>query len=319
MSGDAPGTSQQPAESATLTSAHARFVWPPVPEPQPVSPSPVLGQPSPAAVERAPRDAGRLLAWVRAAESFWLAPTALPLARRIADLGWTADDFDAYCNRCGGDVGRGEEDEFGCARCRETAQPWQRFVRLGAYEGDLAEWIKELKFTRNVTLGVGLGRLLADRLVEAGLPRDRVCVVPVGMSLRRRWARGVDHAGAIAEGVARGLGAPLVGALRRFHRESQRRMPSRTAREANARRSFKVRSGVDLAGWTVVLVDDVSTTGATLRAASRAMLAKRRRADRPCGIWIATAAVTPDRGGRGARMDAAPAPAPGVGVGPRRA
>ncbi|MBX3353149.1 MAG: ComF family protein [Phycisphaeraceae bacterium] len=288
------GENQRSSEIAPLPAVPAPFVWPPLPP----GPAPG-GSPAPASIpsrapDPSPARGSSAIEFLRRIEAFWLAPVASPLARRIEELGWKPDDFDEYCNRCGGDVGPGEEDEFGCARCRQWKHPWSRFVRLGAYEGDLASWIKEVKFTRHAPLGVALGRVLAARLREAGLPGERVCVVPVGMSLRRRWARGIDHAGVIGEGVALGLGAPLVRGLRRSHRASQRRQESRAARERNAKGSFTLRGGIDLGGWTVVLVDDVSTTGATLRAASRALRA-RRREGRPESIWAATLGVTPER------------------------
>lgn len=283
------------------------FVWPPVPgesaavdAPDSPADGPWAGGAPLSPASNAPARAGgrwrRLRDALRSVEDFWLAPTSLPLARRLERVAWAPDPLDAFCNRCAQTVGFGEDDEFGCAKCRGKRLAWSRAVRLGAFQGDLASWIKEVKFARNATLGVDLGRLLATRLIEAGatrLPGGRVCVVPVAMSRRDRIFRGVDHARCVAEGVAKGLGAPLAMALVRRHGPSQRAMPSATARERNVKRAFRPAPGVDLRGWTVVLVDDVVTTGATMRAASRALW-PRVAADRPAAIWAAALAVTPD-------------------------
>jgi len=215
---------------------------------------------------------------------------------------WAPDPLDAFCNRCAQTVGFGEDDEFGCAKCRGRRLAWSRAVRLGAFEGDLASWVKEVKFTANASLGIDLGRLLAARLREAGLPRERVCVVPVPMSRLDRLTREHDHARTIAAGVARGLGAPLVRALSRRHGPSQRAMESVAARERNVKRAFRAGWRVDCAGWTVVLVDDVMTTGATMRAASRALW-PRSHAARPAAIWAAAVAVTPEHAGRATAPD----------------
>ncbi|MGP1273747.1 MAG: ComF family protein, partial [Phycisphaerales bacterium] len=214
-------------------------------------------------------------------------------SRRAPDVGCSPDALSEFCNRCAQTVGLGEDDEFGCASCRGRRLVWSRAVRLGAYSGDLAEWVREVKFQRNASLGVDMGRALAERLAAAGLPDERVCVVPVPMSARDRLFRGVDHARCVAEGVAKGLRAPLVRALLRRHGPSQREMPSATARERNVRRAFTLRRGVDLSGWTAVLVDDVITTGATMRAASRTLW-PRRLDSRPASIWAAAVGVTPD-------------------------
>lgn len=106
--------------------------------------------------------------------------------------------------------------------------------------------------------------------------RRRAVVVPIPSSFRRRVRRGIDHAGAISRGVAGALGLPLRHALWREHRPMQRGL-SPTAREANLKGSMHLRRGFDLAGATVLLVDDVCTSGATLRAACRALRDGARR------------------------------------------
>lgn len=239
-----------------------------------------------------------MLGALREAENWWLAPTSLPLERRADQTGWAPDDLGRYCNRCAQTVGFGEDDEFGCASCRSRRLVWSRAVRLGAYDGDLAAWIREVKFHGNASLGVDLGRALAGRLLASGLPTGRVCVVPIPISRRERLSRGVDHARCIAEGVAKGLRSPLVVALTRRHGPSQREMASATARERNVKRVFRTRGGVDLSGWTTVVVDDVMTTGATMRAASRALW-PRRHSERPASIWAGVVGVTPEPGRTG--------------------
>lgn len=275
-----------------------KFVWPPVPDAPTDAPVRVAALPA----DRTGAPAGGasgIRGFLREAESFWLAPVALPLVRRAAASGWAPDALSAYCNRCGQTVGAGEDDEFGCARCRGKRLAWSRATRLGDYAEDLASWVREVKFARNASLGVDLGRLLATRLREAGLATGgRVCVVPIPMSRGARLWRGIDHAACIGEGVSKGLGAPLVGGLTRRRGPSQRSMGSVAARERNARAMFGPAWGVDLGGWTTVLVDDVMTTGATMRAAAKAL----RRVEawrRPASVWAAVVGVTPDRDRRG--------------------
>ena len=293
-----PDTTALSHERATSTAA--TFVWPPAPLPPDVPASP---EPTPVAVRDTPSASrpGGLRVYLRDVEAFWLAPTSLPLARRREACAWSPDPLSAFCNRCAQTVGFGEDDEFGCAKCRDRRFAWSRAVRLGEFEGDLASWVKEVKFAKNAALGVDLGRLLGARLLDAGLRGDRVCVVPIPMSRLERWTKGFDHARAIAQGVAAGLSeglaggpAPLVVGLVRAHRASQRSMPSVSARERNVKRAFRPARGVDLSGWAVVLVDDVMTTGATMRAASKALW-PRQRASRPAAIWAAALGVTPDR------------------------
>jgi predicted amidophosphoribosyltransferase len=260
--------------------------------------------------------------WWREIESTWLVPVSPPLDQRIEQLGWEADAPATYCERCGTSVGLSEAaagaPEFGCAACRDERLPWERFVRLSEYGGSVALWVQDTKFTRCHWLGESLGIQLANAvrasgalgtLDSAGKPANSrgVCVVPVATSFWRRVHRGIDHARCIARGMARELGAPLVPALQRAHRPTQRGL-SPTAREANVAGAFTLRRGVDLRGKTVILVDDVRTTGATLREAARALGARGtgRRTSQgqpstgPAHVIVAVVAVTPEPRRKGA-------------------
>jgi ComF family protein len=229
-------------------------------------------------------------------ERFWLAPTALPLARRMADTGWTPDFPGSFCDRCGRSVGPHDASEFGCSSCRPLRLPWLRFVRLGAHRDPLRQWIHEVKFTRWRRLGLDLGVLLGQRIAEAGPPGRGLCVVPVAMSWRRRLARGVDHAAIIAQGVALALNVPLLHALRRRHGPSQLAVAA-GERHRNVARAFRCSKTAELQGRTVILVDDVRTTGATLMSAARALHGGRipRDPDRAAlggvSVWAASLAA----------------------------
>lgn len=207
-----------------------------------------------------------------AVEREWLVPTASPLARRMESSGWRPDAPGVYCDRCGETCGPYETSEFGCAACHGKHLGWDRFVRLGAHEDCLREWVHEVKFERGARLGYELGRRLGVSLRAAGvLECGRVCVTPVPAHWSRRVTRGVDHAGVIALGVASELRAPVVQALRRRWGRSQRSAPA-GGRGRNVSRAYAARGRVrGLGGMTVILVDDVRTTGATLRACVRAL------------------------------------------------
>lgn len=269
------------------------FVWPPrrIDRTRLESPGPAVAVAPAIVADEPPR-----VLWWSQVERAWLAPVAEPLALRAAAALWAPDELGAFCDRCGSTVGAGEADEFGCALCAGRRVPWDRAVRLGEFDGALRDWVHEVKFTRFRALGVSLGRLLGERLLAAGLRSgpagERVAVVPAPMSFRRRLFRGVDHARVIAQGVARKIDAPLCDGLARRHRPSQLSVPA-SERARNVARAIRCRPGVEFGGWTVVLVDDVRTTGATLAACARAA---KRGPGRPAALWAAALAVTPDRG-----------------------
>ncbi|GJQ28867.1 MAG: hypothetical protein HBSAPP03_07510 [Phycisphaerae bacterium] len=273
-----------------------KFAWPP---------RPIAPEPSPRAEPKRERSraAGSSLdfdpgppsrGWWHTVEAAWLGLARPPLVVRAAQAGWAPDPPEAYCPRCGGDAGSFEVDDLGCMACRDQDVPWSRAIRLGAYEGVLRDMILDVKYTAWRALGVDLGRLLgavaAATLEQAGVPLAKVVLVPVPSTFWRRMARGVNHASAIAQGAGEVLGAPVVSVLTRRHRPTQVSVaPSKRA--ANVRNTMR-RTSIDLAGRTVVLVDDVRTTGATLAEACRA-LRYGSTESRPASILAATLAVTP--------------------------
>lgn len=267
-------------------SAQSRFIWPPKPLTEEGVSAPACAPLPPVSDSLRARTARAL----REVERYWLDPVALPLVERAGAIEWAPDAPDVYCDRCGQTLGEHESSEFGCASCAHNRFRWRRLVRLGEYAGPLADWIKETKFHRNDRLGEALGRELAKTLrpVVAG---SKVAIVPVPMPWLRRQRRGIDHTVAIARGIASETGWPVVRALRaRSH--ALQHASARSNRAGNVFKAFRRRSRADLAGRAAVLVDDVLTTGSTLRAASRALW--KPREGRPEALFVAVVGVTPE-------------------------
>jgi ComF family protein len=92
--------------------------------------------------------------------------------------------------------------------------------------------------------------------------------VPVPLHPLRRLFRGFNQAADLAQG----LEIPIVHALRRTRNTgSQADLPA-ARRHANVRGAFRLARGANIRGRCIVLVDDVSTTGATLEACARTLV-----------------------------------------------
>lgn len=189
--------------------------------------------------------------------------------------------------RCAGCGGAGA---WLCTTCRDGCEPlheaWGGLAlsAAGSYAGPLREAIHRLKYRGERGLASDLGALVALRVaadLAAGVTLD--AVVPVPLHRARTAARGYDQAALLASTVAASTGLPLRNALHRIRPGAPQVTLDRAAREANVAGAFVGVVGT-LAGLSVALVDDVATTGATLRAAARAARSAGARATRAYAV-----------------------------------
>ncbi|RMG15535.1 MAG: ComF family protein [Planctomycetota bacterium] len=179
------------------------------------------------------------------------------------------------CRRCGSARGPYLGDEGPCRACAGSARGRVRTTTaLFRYRGVGRGVLMALKYRRRDRLGVALGRALGRRW-RAREPdaaaSPTLWVVPVPLHPFRRWRRGYNQAEEIAVGVAESLGRPWVDALRRRRSTPPLFALEREARERTMAGAFAPRGGRSLVGRTVALVDDIRTSGATLREAAAAL------------------------------------------------
>jgi ComF family protein len=171
------------------------------------------------------------------------------------------------CRTCGEPLPtwRSVDDER-CLRCRESRSPIVLARSVGAYEGTLREIVHALKYDGRPTIARHLARRMRSAGAEVLSGAD--LVVPVPLHRSRQRTRGFNQ----ARRLARHLGVPMLEALVRTRKTaSQADLPA-SRRQTNVRGAFAWRRG-DLEGLTVVLVDDVCTTGATLQACAAVLMA----------------------------------------------
>lgn len=114
-------------------------------------------------------------------------------------------------------------------------------------------------------------------------------IIPIPISKRRRQKRGYNQTECIAEGFMRGADSRLftvasdVLTMTSAH-TSQTHVVRKKEREQNIAGSFVVSDSVRITGKNILLIDDVVTTGATLREASRVLQAAGARLVRCCAV-----------------------------------
>jgi predicted amidophosphoribosyltransferase len=170
------------------------------------------------------------------------------------------------CPRCGAPV---DDPADACLDCFRSSPPQRATVIWGEHDGVLRTAILSLKHHRRDDLAQPLGSRLAAAAAPASWASsiDAVCAVPSHplRRIRRPWAA----ADLLASSVGRHLDKPVVTLLRRhgLHRQAGN---SRARRLELPRRSFSASRRAR--GLTILLIDDVTTTGSTIRRAGEALL-----------------------------------------------
>ena len=182
---------------------------------------------------------------------------------------WTQVEFLGAngCTTCGMPLEATEAEE--CGACLARPPQIQRTRAAVAYD-DLSRGIAiRLKYGRKVALARTMARYMAP-LVEA---EDRKPIlVPVPLHRARLWLRGFNQSALVAKEIASKLGlAAEPSLLRRVKRTPPLKCMSLSQRRRTVAGAFQVTKTTELQGRTVVLVDDVLTTGSTADACAKAL------------------------------------------------
>lgn len=156
-----------------------------------------------------------------------------------------------------------------CDRCQAGRTRLHRLRAWAYYEGLIQEAIQEIKYRRNFGLAAILGKIMADFLETVGWPIE--VVVPVPLSSIRLRERGYNQAQLLAKPIAYTHDIPLrPEALQRTRNTTSQVGLSRNQRIQNVGNAFAV-NPEKVAGYNVLVVDDVVTTGATMNACAAAL------------------------------------------------
>lgn len=173
-----------------------------------------------------------------------------------------------------------------CTRCRRLRRSIAKARSVGWHEGALRSIIHAWKYEGRRSLACPLAALARMRGGDVLEGADYAVAVPLHRARRRE--RGFNQ----SDDLARHIGLPVVAALARVRpTRVQAELPA-ARRHGNVKGAFAPRrSAALLRGRIVVLVDDVCTTGATLDACARVLLADGAREVR--ALTVARAPTRP--------------------------
>jgi ComF family protein len=178
----------------------------------------------------------------------------------------------SVCRICGLPLAGATEPEVLCLACTAEERSFDRARAFFAYAGPVVSIIRQFKFHGEFFLGP---RFLRGALGQGWMPPDlddADVIVPIALHPRRRRERGYDQALLLARVLAGHLGIGLgARALRRTRYTSQQALLPAGKRAENVRGAFAANEPKSVAGRSVLLVDDVVTTGATAGECSRVL------------------------------------------------
>jgi ComF family protein len=189
------------------------------------------------------------------------------------------------CARCGMPFEFDPGGETLCAPCHAEPPDFDRARSVMHYDDASKALILGLKRADRHDLVPPLARWLErggrELIAEAEL------VLPVPLHRWRLWTRRFNQSALLAQKLAKAAAKPFdpLALIRIRATPGQGEMPSAKARQKNVKGAFKVANPAAVAGKSVLLVDDVYTTGATLNACARAL--KRAGAARVLVVTLA--------------------------------
>ena len=157
-----------------------------------------------------------------------------------------------------------------CVRCRAQRPVYDVLRSWGVFDSPLKEALHRMKYRRDLGLGEALARGMIQFLDTLEWSCDQV--VPVPLAKRRLKERGYNQVALVAIPLALRFGLVYrPQALERIRETASQVGLSAAQRRENVRGAFQADSSVR--GKSILLVDDVSTTGATLSSAAGALFA----------------------------------------------
>jgi ComF family protein len=175
-----------------------------------------------------------------------------------------------FCHRCGLPYDGDLTTEFECSNCRDVDLHFSTARAAVVYDGLVREVIHRYKYRRALWFEPFLAGLLVRAAVPALQGQRPSCVVPVPLHPVKEREREFNQAARLAARLAGALQVPLnTNLLRRVSFTVTQTTLTRVQRAANMHGAFALQPGARVKGLTIVLVDDVLTTGATTSACAR--------------------------------------------------
>lgn len=187
------------------------------------------------------------------------------------------------CGYCGTSAGDFASLGRGCTRCRPHEQHFTRATGVVRYTDPVRMLVHDYKFKGNRGLGGMFARQMVERLEDSGFPANFDLVLAVPLHKKRYQKRGYNQSEVLARHIARSIGVKYDNrVIYRTRNTVAQSLVAVSERSENIAGAFSV--DADLWGKTVLLVDDVLTTGTTASECARVLREAGARCVYVC-VW----------------------------------
>ena len=176
-----------------------------------------------------------------------------------------------FCGMCARIYALEDESTHFCLECRNQPFSWHGIAFFSVYQGLLKDIITRFKFNADLGLGKALGHMLLEA-VSLHAYENIDCIVPVPLHPMRLKDRGFNQSLELSRILGRRINLPVLKdvLIKTRHTPPQSSM-NRKLRLKSLKNVFEVRGNI-AKDKSVLLIDDIMTTGSTLEECTRALL-----------------------------------------------
>ena len=198
------------------------------------------------------------------------------------------------CSRCGIPFNGPDGGDHLCGDCLTSETYFSVARAVGRYETTILDAIHRFKYGGKIAVGEILGRLMADFAYPAFDIKEYSLIIPAPLHPKRLRERGFNQSLILALAVSKrfSLALDFTTLRRRIHTKPQVSL-GKKERKVNVRGAFEVSEEKKIRGKSIILVDDVYTTGSTVNECAR-VLTKSKAAK--VAVLTLARAVQPDSG-----------------------
>ena len=189
----------------------------------------------------------------------------------LSEIHWIEPPF---CSVCGAPFVSKEVRNHPCSNCLTKRKYFTMARALGAYDGSLQDAIHRWKYQGKIALTSFFGEWMTERLYDYWDPNLFDLLIPVPLYPRRLRERGFNQALLLVKELSHRTGIPCGKRVLQKVRPTVPQVNlNGVEREKEVRESFHIIKRKEVEGKSILLVDDVYTTGATVNECSKVLLA----------------------------------------------